>query len=128
MNSRRPITGRTFEPGGIAERRSERISRTSLPAVKGRGTLCLAIAGTVAVLLAMATTAALLVQRVNCDNGGSPVSICLRYTNSLHWVYPIAAVGVTCFIASSLSTTTRRRRHRNRVPLTSPVKRGTASD
>ena len=71
--------------------------------MKGRLPLYMALAGTVAVMSGIGITVALLVQRVNCDSGTSPMTVCLGYTNSISWVYPIVAVGVICFIAAGVS-------------------------
>jgi len=89
--------------------------------MKGRLPLYLALAGTVAVLTGIGITLALLVQRVNCDSGTSPVTVCLGYTNSIHWAFPIVGIGVICFIAAGLSASTRQgRRGRADEPLIGP--------
>ena len=88
--------------------------------MKGRLPLYLALAGTVAVLSGIGITVALLVQRVNCDSGTSPMTVCLGYTNSIHWVYPIVAIGVICFIAAGVSSARLGRRRRTDEPLISP--------
>jgi len=88
--------------------------------MKGRLALYLALTGTVAVLSGFGITAALLVQRVNCDSGTSPMTVCLGYTNSIHWAYPIAAIGVICFIAAGVSAARLGRRRRADEPLFSP--------
>ena len=71
--------------------------------MKGRLPLYLTLIGTVAVLSGIGITVALLVQRVNCDSGTSPRTVCLGYTNSMHWAYPIVAIGMICFIAAGVS-------------------------
>jgi hypothetical protein len=82
---------------------SHQFHSTSLRDMKGRLPLYLALTGTVAVLSGFSITVALLVLRVNCDSGTSPMRVCLGYTNKIHWAYPIAAIGVTCFIAAGVS-------------------------
>lgn len=93
---------------------------TSLRCMKGRLPLDLALIGTVAVLTGMGITMALLVQRVNCDNSGSPMTVCLGYTNSIHWAYPIIAIGVVCFIAAGVSASTPVRCCREDEPPINP--------
>ena len=88
--------------------------------MKGRLPLYLALAGTVAVLSGIGITVALLVRRVNCDGGTSPMTVCLGYTNSIHWVYPIVAIGVICFIAAAVSAARLGRRRRADESLLSP--------
>jgi hypothetical protein len=78
--------------------------------MKGRLPLYLAVTGTVAVLTGIGITVAMLVQRVNCDSGTSPMTVCLGYTNRIHWAYPILAIGVICFIAAGVSATRLGRR------------------
>jgi hypothetical protein len=86
--------------------------------MKGRLPLYLALTGTVAVLTGMGITMALLVQRVNCDNSGSPMTVCLGYTNSIHWAYPIGAIGVICFMVAGVSASTPvRRRGADQPPI-----------
>jgi hypothetical protein len=89
--------------------------------MKGRLSLYLVLAGTIAVLSGFGITVALLVQRVNCDSGTSPMAVCRKYTNSIHWAYPIAAVGVTCFIAAGVYAVWSGRRHREDESLLSPL-------
>ena len=60
--------------------------------MKGRLPPYLAMTGTVAVLSGIGITVALLVQRVHGDSGTSPMTVCLGYTNSIHWAYPIVAI------------------------------------
>lgn len=89
--------------------------------MKVRLPLYLAVTGTVAVLSGTGITAALLIQRVNCDNiGTSPMTVCLGYTNSIHWAYPIVAIGVICFIAAGMSAARLGRRRRANELLSSP--------
>lgn len=88
--------------------------------MKGQLPLYLALTGTVAVLSGVGITLALLVQRVSCDGGTSPMSACLGYTNSIHWAYPIVAIGVICFIAAGLSAARLGRRRPAEDPLFSP--------
>ncbi len=87
--------------------------------MKGRLPLYLALTGTVAVLSGFGITTALLVQRVNCDSGTSPMTVCLGYTNSIHWAFPIVTIGVICFIAAGVCAA-RLGRHRGDEPLFSP--------
>jgi hypothetical protein len=70
--------------------------------MKGRLTLYLVLAGTTMLLIGVITTVALIINRANCD-GVSTASVCQGYTNSLHWVYPVIALGAICFIAAGLS-------------------------
>ncbi len=93
---------------------------TSLRDMKGRLPLYLVLTGTIAVLSGIGMTVALLVQRVNCDGGTSPMTVCLGYTNSIHWAVPIVAVGVMCFIAAGVSAARLGRRRRADEPLFSP--------
>lgn len=89
--------------------------------MKGRLPLSLVLTGSVAVLSGFGITAALLVQRANCDNSGtSPMMVCLGYTNSIHWAYPIVAIGVICFIAAGVSAARLGRRRRADKPLMTP--------
>jgi hypothetical protein len=72
--------------------------------MKGRLPLYLVLAQTVALLTGLGITVALLVQRVNCDDGGvPPMAACLGYTNSIHWAYPVVAIGVICFVGAGVS-------------------------
>lgn len=88
--------------------------------MKDRLPLYLALTGTVAVLSGIGITVALIVQRVNCDSGASPMSVCLGYTNSIHWALPIVAIGVICFIAAGVSAASLGRRRRADEPSFSP--------
>jgi hypothetical protein len=40
------------------------------------------------------------------------MSVCLGYTNSIHWALPIVAIGVICFIAAGVSAASLGRRRR----------------
>ena len=71
--------------------------------MKRRLPLYLAMTGAVAVMSGIGITVVLLVERVNCDSGTSPMTVCLGYTNSIHWAYPIVAIGVICFVAVGVS-------------------------
>ena len=88
--------------------------------MKGRLPLSLALTGTVAVLSGIGITVALIVQRVNCDSGASPLTVCLGYTNSIHWALPVIAIGVICFIAAVVSAARLGRRRRADESLFSP--------
>lgn len=98
---------------------SHQFRPTNLRDMKGRLPLYLALTGTVAVLSGIGITVALLVQRVNCDSGTSPMTVCLGYTNSINWAYPIVAIGVICFIAAGVSAA-RLGRRQGDEPLLSP--------
>ncbi len=56
-------------------------------------------------------TVALFVYRENCDAASDP-TVCQGYTNSVHWAYPLIALGAICFIAAALSATSFQRRGR----------------
>ena len=88
--------------------------------MKGRLPLYLAVTGTVAVLSGFGIAAAMLVQRVNCDSGTAPMLVCLGYTNSIQWTYPIVAIGVGCFIAAGVSAARLSRRRHGDEPLLGP--------
>jgi hypothetical protein len=70
--------------------------------VKGRLTLSLVLVGTAMLLIGVIAIVALLIDRVNCD-GVSPATVCQGYTNSIHWAYPVIALGAACFIAAGLT-------------------------
>lgn len=57
---------------------------------------------------------AILVHRENCDGVLSP-NVCQGYTNSLHWAYPLIALGAICFIAAGLSAANLLRRKQDSV-------------
>jgi hypothetical protein len=73
-----------------------------LVAMKGRLSLYLVLAGTAMMVTGTIVTVALLVHRENCD-GVLASQVCQGYTNSIHWAYPLIALGVICFIAAGLS-------------------------
>ena len=75
-----------------------------LVAMKGRLSLYLVLAGTAMIVTGTIVTVALLVHRGNCD-GVLASQVCQGYTNSIHWAYPVIALGVLCFIAAGLSAT-----------------------
>lgn len=81
--------------------------------MKGRPSLYLVFVGTVMILVGAILTVALFVRRENCDGVSSPV-MCQGYTNSLHWTYPIVALGVICFIAAAMFAT-KCLQHRGRT-------------
>ena len=86
---------------------------TRLVDVKGRPSLYLVLMGLVMIVTGVILTVALFVHRENCDGVSSP-NVCEGYTNSLHWTYPIIALGAICFIAAGLSAT-KFLRHRVRT-------------
>ena len=88
--------------------------------MKRRLPFYLALAGTVAVMSGIGIAVARLVQRVNCDSGSSPMTVCLGYTNSIHWAYPIVAIGVVCFIGAAVTAARLSRRRRADEPLFRP--------
>ena len=88
--------------------------------MKDRLPLYLALTGTLTVLSGLGITVDLIFQRVNCDSGGSPMSVCLGYTNSIDWALPIAAIGVICFIAAGVSAARLGRRRRRHKALSRP--------
>ena len=73
-----------------------------LVAMKGQLSLYLVLAGTAMIVTGTIVTVALLVHRENCD-GVLGSRVCQGYTNSIHWAYPLVALGVICFIAAGLS-------------------------
>jgi hypothetical protein len=77
---------------------------TRLVAMKARPPLYLVFVGSVMILVGVILTVVLLVRREHCDGVSSPV-VCQGYTNSLHWTYPVVALGVICFIAAGLFAT-----------------------
>ena len=56
---------------------------------------------TVMTVTGVILTVGLLVRSEDCDGVSAP-DVCQGYTNSLHWTYPIIALGVVCFIAAGL--------------------------
>jgi hypothetical protein len=77
---------------------------TRLVEVKGRFSLCLVLMGTVTIVTGVIIAVALLVRRGDCDGLSSP-TVCRGYTNSLHWAFPLVALGAICFFTAGLSAT-----------------------
>jgi hypothetical protein len=82
-----------------------------LVAMMERLSLYLVLVGSAMIVTGAIVTVALLVHRANCD-GVLASQVCRGYTNSIHWVYPLIALGAVCFIAAGLSATNQDARER----------------
>jgi hypothetical protein len=79
--------------------------------MKRRLPFYLSLAGTALLLGGVAAVRALSVHYESC-NGDLPNVVCQGYVNTLHWTYPVIALGALCFIAAGLFSSKLLRRNR----------------
>ncbi len=80
--------------------------------MKGRLSLYLVLAGTALIVSGTVTSAARLVHGANSD-GVLDSHVSQGYSNSIHWGYPLIALGTICFIAAGLTATNFLRRRKD---------------